>query len=106
MRRLAQYMSVTDQRLEWQRVMTRTRRLDEAPEATLHRGAPHPGRRDVWGGKGSPVHLAGSYQAAATALNRQPMHSLDARPGQGYDGDLVAPMIRDVGLGLAMGDTP
>ena len=24
----------------------------------------------------------------------------------GYNGDLVAPMIRDVGLSLAMGDTP
>ena len=44
--------------------------------------------------------------AAATALKRNGDAGLDSKPGQGYDGDLVAPMIRDVGLSLAMGDTP
>ena len=106
LRRLAQYMSVTlEQRLEWQRVMTRTRRLDEALKQLFTEGRPTPDG-GMFGGKGFRSTWQEAIVAAATALNRQPDAPLDARPGQGYDGDLVAPMIRDVGLGLAMGDTP
>ena len=43
--------------------------------------------------------------AVATALNRTDQPDKSHTPGNGYDGDLVAPMIRDVGLALAMGDT-
>ena len=40
--------------------------------------------------------------AVATALKRFP----DNEPGSPYEGDFVAPMIRDIGLCMAMGDTP
>ena len=60
----------------------------------------------MFGGKGFRSTWQEGIVAAATPLVRKPDAPLDARPGAGYDGDLVAPMIRDVGLSLAMGDTP
>ncbi len=106
LRRLAHYMSVTvEQRLEWQRLMTRTRRLDEALKQLFTEGRPTPDG-GIFGGKGFRSTWQEAIVAAATALKREPDAPLNARPGRGYDGDLVAPMIRDVGLGLAMGDTP
>ena len=106
LRRLAHYMSIQlDQRLEWQRMMTRTRCLDTALKAIYSEGVPTPdGQR--FGGKGFRSTWQEGVVAVATALRRQPDAHRDARPGAGYDGDLVAPMIRDIGLGLAMGDTP
>ena len=106
LRRLAHYMSVTvEQRLEWQRLMTRTRCLDAALKDIFTEGVETPdGGR--FGGKGFRSTWQEGVVAVATALNRQPDAPRDARPGEGYEGDLVAPMIRDVGLGLAMGDTP
>ena len=106
LRRLAYYMAVTvQQRLEWQRLMTRTRCLDAALKDIFTEGVETPdGGR--FGGKGFRSTWQEGVVAVATALNRQPDAPRDARPGKGYDGDLVAPMIRDVGLGLAMGDTP
>ena len=59
-----------------------------------------------FGGKGFRSTWQEGVVAVATALHRQPDAPRDAIPGKGYDGDLVAPMIRDIGLGLAMGDTP
>ena len=106
MRRLAHYMAVTvEHRLEWQRLMTRTRCLDEALKELFTDGVetPEGGR---FGGKGFRSTWQEGVVAVATALKRQPDAPRDARPGHGYDGDLVAPMIRDIGLGLAMGDTP
>lgn len=106
LRRLAHYMAVTmGHRLEWQRMMTRTRALDEALKVLYTEGREAPdGTR--FGGKGFRSTWQEAIVAAATPLVRQQEASLDARPGAGYDGDLVAPMIRDVGLALAMGDTP
>lgn len=106
LRRLAHYMAVTvEQRLEWQRLMTRTRCLDGALKEIFTDGVETPdGGR--FGGKGFRSTWQEGVVAVATALKRQPDAPRDARPGEGYDGDLVAPMIRDVGLGLAMGDTP
>ena len=106
LRRLGHYMAVTlEQRMEWQRLMTRTRCLDEALKVLYTEGRPTPSG-DHFGGKGFRSTWQEAIVAAATPLARQVDAPLDARPGQGYDGDLVAPMIRDVGLGLAMGDTP
>ena len=106
MRRLAQYMAVTiEQRLEWQRLMTRTRCLDGALKELFTEGVETPDG-GMFGGKGFRSTWQEGVVAVATALKRQPDAPKEARPGQGYDGDLVAPMIRDVGLGLAMGDTP
>ena len=106
MRRLAHYMAVSvGQRMEWQRMMTRTRCLDGALKELFTEGVETPdGGR--FGGKGFRSTWQEGVVAVATALHRQPDAPRDARPGQGYDGDLVAPMIRDIGLGLAMGDTP
>ncbi len=106
LRRLAHYMAVTvEQRLEWQRLMTRTRCLDAALKDIFTQGIETPDG-GKFGGKGFRSTWQEGVVAVATALNRQPDAPRDARPGRGYDGDLVAPMIRDVGLGLAMGDTP
>ena len=106
LRRLSYYMAVTvDHRLEWQRMMTRTRCLDAALKNIFTDGVETPdGGR--FGGKGFRSTWQEGVVAVATALKRQPDAPRDARPGQGYNGDVVAPMIRDIGLGLAMGDTP
>ena len=62
---------------------------------------------------GALLAAKGSVQLGKRVLLQLQPHSIvnwtrprDALPGQGYDGDLIAPMIRDIGLGLAMGDTP
>jgi len=105
-RRLAHYMSVTmEQRIEWQTLMTRTRMLDAELKSIFSAGLETPDGSS-FGGKGFRSTWQEGVVAVATALNRQPDAPRTARPGKGYDGDLVAPMIRDVGLGLAMGDTP
>ena len=105
-RRLAHYMSVTmEQRFEWQTMMTRTRTLDSELKSIYSEGVETPdGSHFGW--KGFRSTWQEGVVAVATALKRDPESPRDARPGAGYDGDLVAPMIRDIGLGLAMGDTP
>ena len=106
LRRLAHYMSVTiEQRLEWQRLMTRTRYLDEALKEIYSDGIETPDG-SKFGGKGFRSTWQEGVVAVATALNRNPNTDASATPVNGYDGDLVAPMIRDVGLALAMGYTP
>ncbi len=105
-RRLAHYMSVTmEQRFEWQTMMTRTRTLDSELKSIYSEGVETPDGSH-FGGKGFRSTWQEGVVAVATALKRDPESPRDARPGAGYDGDLVAPMIRDIGLGLAMGDTP
>ena len=104
-RRLAHYMSVKmEQRLEWQTMMTRTRMLDSELKSIYTDRMETPDGSS-FGGKGFRSTWQEGVVAVATALKRQPDAPRDARPGKGYDGDLVAPMIRDIGLGLAMGDT-
>lgn len=106
MRRIGHYMSVDlEQRIDWQRWMTRTRMLDENLKELFMNGSPTPdGGR--FGGKGFRSTWQEGIVAAASAIVTNPDAKLGSTPGNGYDGDLVAPMIRDVGLGLAMGDTP
>ena len=106
LRRLAHYMSVTaEHRFEWQRNMTRTRMMDEALKEIFTDGIDTPDG-SKFGGKGFRSTWQEAVVAVATALETRPDSDLDAKPADGYDGDLVAPMIRDVGLSLAMGDTP
>ena len=106
LRRLAHYMSVTiEQRLEWQRNMTRTRYMDEVLKEIFTEGIATPDG-SKFGGKGFRSTWQEGVVAVATALKTNPNSKHDSKPGAGYDGDLVAPMIRDVGLSLAMGDTP
>ena len=106
LRRLAHYMSIgIKQRLEWQRLMTRTRYLDETLKEIYSDGLETPDG-SKFGGKGFRSTWQEGVVAVATALERDPSADKSSKPGDGYEGDLVAPMIRDVGLALAMGDTP
>ena len=102
LRRLAHYMSVSNEmRMEWQRMMTRTRNLDTHLKEifTVGMDTPDGGK---FGGKGFRSTWQEGCVAVATALKRNPTNEA----GSPYDGDFVAPMIRDIGLCMAMGDTP
>ncbi|MGB1934497.1 MAG: thiamine pyrophosphate-dependent enzyme, partial [Candidatus Poseidoniaceae archaeon] len=102
LRRLAHYMSISnDMRMEWQRMMTRTRNLDSHLKEIFMVGMDTPDG-GKFGGKGFRSTWQEACVAVATALNRFPQNE----PGSPYEGDFVAPMIRDIGLCLAMGDTP
>ena len=102
LRRLAHYMSVSiEMRMEWQRMMTRTRNLDSHLKEIFTVGMDTPDG-DKFGGKGFRSTWQEGCVAVATALNRNQTNE----PGSPYDGDFVAPMIRDIGLCMAMGDTP
>jgi len=106
LRRLAHYMSVTiAQRLDWQSHMTRTRYMDEVLKQIFTDGIETPDG-SKFGGKGFRSTWQEAVVAVASGLKNNPNTDLSATPGNGYQGDLVAPMIRDVGLALAMGDTP
>ena len=101
LRRLAHYMSANlEQRLEWQRMMTRTRALDTHLKDVFVNGMDTPDG-GKFGGKGFRSTWQEACVAAATALKRFP----DNEKGSDYTGDFVAPMIRDIGLCMAMGDT-
>ena len=102
LRRLAHYMSVNNEmRMEWQRMMTRTRNLDTHLKEIFTVGMDTPDG-SKFGGKGFRSTWQEACVAVATGLNRSP----DNTPDSPYHGDYVAPMIRDIGLCLAMGDTP
>ena len=106
LRRISHYMATSiEQRLEWQRLMLRTRALDVHLKDVFMKGMKTPDG-GKFGGKGFRSTWQEGVVAVAGALNRDLESSIGSRPDEGYDGDLVAPMIRDVGLGLAMGDTP
>ena len=106
LRRLAHYMSITvAQRLDWQSHMTRTRYMDEVLKEIFTNGIETPDG-SKFGGKGFRSTWQEAVVAVASGLKSNPNADLSATPGNGYQGDLVAPMIRDVGLALAMGDTP
>ncbi|MDP6888631.1 MAG: transketolase C-terminal domain-containing protein [Candidatus Thalassarchaeaceae archaeon] len=102
LRRIAHGATVTvDQRFEWQRWMTRTRILDGHLKDIFTQGieTPDGGR---FGGKGFRSTWQEAIVACATALNL----AKDLPPGSQHTGDIVAPMIRDIGLTMAMGQTP
>ena len=102
LRRIAHSAAVTlDQRLDWQRWMTRTRCLDGHLKDLFMNGVPTPdGGR--FGGKGFRSTWQEAIVACATALNL----AKDQPSGSQHSGDVVAPMIRDIGLAMAMGQTP
>ena len=101
LRRVAHYASITlEQRLQWQRMMTRTRAVDEHLKELSSEGLETPdGSR--FGGKGFRSTWQEGIVACASALRR----AVDL-VGNVQRADVVAPMIRDVGLALAMGQTP
>ena len=102
LRRMAHIAAVSvEQRFEWQRWMHRTRALDEHLKELFMNGVPTPdGGR--FGGKGFRSTWQEGVVACATSMTRAidiPAESID-------EADVIAPMIRDVGLALSMGQTP
>ncbi len=98
LRRLAHYMSITiEQRLEWHKMMLRTRYLDGHLKEMFMSGMETPDG-GKFGGKGFRSTWQEPVVAVASALSRESTKGV-------YSGDIVGPMIRDVGLCLAMGDT-
>jgi 2-oxoisovalerate dehydrogenase E1 component len=102
LRRIAHYYSITvEDRLQWQRMMIRTRLVDEQLKDLSVSGLPTPdGGR--FGGKGFRSTWQEGVVACATAMKR----AVDLPEDERQNADVVAPMIRDMGLALAMGQTP
>jgi len=102
MRRIAHYHSITvEDRLQWQRWMIRTRLVDEQLKDLFASGLPTPDG-GTFGGKGFRSTWQEGVAACATAMNR----AIDLPEEERQNADVVAPMIRDMGLALAMGQTP
>ena len=102
LRRIAYAAAATlDQRIEWQRWMHRTRALDENLKSIFAEGVETPDG-DRFGGKGFRSTWQEAVVACATSMRR----AIDLPPNERHRADVVAPMIRDVGLALAMGQTP
>ena len=101
-RRIAHTQSVTlDQRLDWQRWMIRTRILDNHLKDLYTNGISTPNGNNFTG-KGFRSTWQEAVVACASALKR-----FDSSDSADSDGpDIIAPMIRDTGLALAMGQTP
>ena len=101
LRRIAHYASITlEQRIEWQRMMTRTRAVDEHLKELFSEGLETPDGGSFTG-KGFRSTWQEGIVACASAMRRAVDLGDDVERG-----DVVAPMIRDVGLALAMGQTP
>jgi 2-oxoisovalerate dehydrogenase E1 component len=102
LRRIAHYASITlEQRMEWQRWMMRTRLVDEQLKDLFGNGLPTPDGGS-FGGKGFQSTWQEGIVACASSLRR----AVDMPSEERRSADIVAPMIRDVGLALAMGQTP
>ncbi|MBA45612.1 MAG: hypothetical protein CMB31_03385 [Euryarchaeota archaeon] len=102
LRRIAFASSVTNEmRMDWQRWMHRTRILDSHLKDLFVNGieTPDGGR---FGGKGFRSTWQEAVVACASALKRR----IDMPPNEKNSADVIAPMIRDVGLALSMGQTP
>ena len=102
LRRIAYTAMVTpEMRMEWQRNMHRTRALDTHLKDLFVNGieTPDGGR---FGGKGFRSTWQEAVVACASALRR----AVDLPSNERDSADVIAPMIRDVGLALAMGQTP
>ena len=101
LRRIAYYSSITiEQRLQWQRWMTRTRLVDEQLKDLFSSGLATPDG-GTFGGKGFRSTWQEAVVGCASAMTR----AVDLPSTEAHRGDIVAPMIRDVGLALAMGQT-
>lgn len=102
LRRIAYTASITvDDRFEWQRWMHRTRALDEHLKDLFMNGVKTP-NGSQFGGKGFRSTWQEGVVACASSMTR----AIDLSEDSIADADVVAPMIRDVGLALSMGQTP
>jgi pyruvate/2-oxoglutarate/acetoin dehydrogenase E1 component/TPP-dependent pyruvate/acetoin dehydrogenase alpha subunit len=90
-----------EQRMDWQRWMTQTRALDTHLKELFTNGLETPdGSR--FGGKGFRSTWQEAIVGCTTALHL----AKDKKSGERHTGDIVAPMIRDIGLAMAMGQSP
>ncbi len=102
LRRIAHYASISlEERIRWQRWMIRTRLVDEELKSLFGEGLPTPDG-GKFGGKGFRSTWQEGIVACASTMKR----SVDLPAKERESADVVAPMIRDVGLALAMGQTP
>ena len=102
LRRIAYTASISvEDRFEWQRWMHRTRALDEHLKDLFMNGVTTPDGSQ-FGGKGFRSTWQEGVVACATSMSR----AIDLNEDSIADADVVAPMIRDVGLALSMGQTP
>lgn len=102
LRRIAYYASISlEERIRWHRWMIRTRLVDEELKSLFGEGLPTPDG-GKFGGKGFRSTWQEGVVACASTLKR----SVDLPAIERETADVVAPMIRDVGLALAMGQTP
>ena len=102
LRRIAYAQSVTiEQRLDWQRWMIRTRILDEHLKDLYTNGISSPDGNSFTG-KGFRSTWQEAVVGCASALKS--IEFVDKNDNIGPD--IIAPMIRDTGLALAMGQTP
>jgi hypothetical protein len=102
LRRIAYSSSVDlDTHLLWQRWMTRTRAIDEHLKDLFSNGIDTPDG-SKFGGKGFRSTWQEGIVGCATPLTR----AIDLPPDEKHRADIIAPMIRDVGLALAVGQTP
>ena len=101
LRRMAHNASITlDQRIQWQRWMIRTRLIDEQLKDLFTNGLPTPDGTS-FGGKGFRTTWQEGVVACASAMTR----AVDLTHEERHTADIIAPMIRDTGLALAMGQT-
>ena len=101
LRRMAHNASITlDQRIQWQRWMIRTRLVDEQLKDLFTNGLPTPDGSS-FGGKGFRTTWQEGVVACASAMTR----AIDLPHEERHTADIIAPMIRDTGLALAMGQT-
>jgi len=102
LRRIAHYASITlEQRMQWQRWMTRARLVDEQLKDLFGSGLPAPDGVN-FSGKG----FRSTWQEGIVACTSSLRRAIDLSTQERHRADIVAPMIRDVGLALAMGQTP
>ena len=102
LRRIAHYHSITfEQRLDWQRWMLRTRMVDEHLKDLFTNGLEtQDGAKFT--GKGFRSTWQEGIVACASAMTR----AVDLPSSDVNYADVIAPMIRDTGLAMAMGQTP
>ena len=102
MRRMAYTTAITlEDRIQWQRWMTRTRALDGHLKDLFINGVDTPDGSN-FGGKGFRSTWQEGVVACATSMTR----AIDLSKDERHLSDVIAPMIRDVGLAMAFGQTP
>lgn len=102
LRRIAYTSAITlEDRIQWQRWMTRTRALDEHLKDLFSNGVETPDG-NKFGGKGFRSTWQEGIVACVTSMTR----AIDLSKDKRHLSDVIAPMIRDVGLAMAFGQTP